>query len=194
MKHIGLTLALTVGITASTVILAVPADAAMTKSSAMRMMKTGQSMVCDYEHQDRDGAQQGTIYFSRGKMRGDFRVRAQGMGSFESHMIRDDRWQYTWGGPMGDRQGVKMSVDAMGAAGKKNKGFDADQEMEMDCREWREDASMFMPPSNVSFSDASDAMRQMGQMSQNIGQMKCQACDQVPAGAGREQCRQAMGC
>jgi hypothetical protein len=170
------------------------ADAALTKSSARKMMESGKSMSCDFRNQDGYGTQDGTIYFSKGKMRGDFTMQQQGMGTFESHMIRDKEWQYTWGGPMGESQGMKMRADAFESQGKKKKGFDTDKEVDMDCREWRENPSVFTPPSNIAFSDTTQAMQQIHQTANQMQQMKCQACDQAPPGEGREQCRRMMGC
>lgn len=101
-----------------------------------------------------------------------------------------------------------MRIDANAASAKKSKGFDTSEEVDMDCREWSADASKFVPPSNVEFTDMSQMMGQMraamgsvdgvrgadGTTGFDMQAMKCQACDQVPAGPDRDQCRQMMGC
>ncbi len=92
---------------------------------------------------------------------------------------------------MGGR-GYKTRIDALESKSKKN--FDADKEIDMDCNGWRENPSLFKPPSNITFTDSTQAMQQIQQTTGDMQKMKCQACDQVPAGPGRDQCRQMMGC
>jgi len=86
-----------------------------------------------------------------------------------------------------------------------------DEERELDCKPWKAVSSQFVPPAGVEFMDATESMVQMRVLQEGMmrgmpggapptgaapGNPKdmCSACDQAPAGAARQQCRQALGC
>ncbi|MCA9395908.1 MAG: hypothetical protein KC649_01955 [Candidatus Omnitrophica bacterium] len=170
------------------------AQSAMTAKSAEQMMKSGQSMKCSFKNWSENGQQSGTMFFAKGKMRGNFEISQDGYGSFASHMIRDDEWQYVWGGPMGQNRGFKSSVSSADGFRKKSKTFDTDEVMDMDCEAWSEDKSFFVPPADIDFSDMTQNLRQVQQATADMNQIKCSACDQIPDPQGRQKCREMMGC
>lgn len=199
-------------------ILGPEAHADMTRSTAERLMASGKSMTCDYKSQNEMANHEGTVYVSKGKMRGDYKVLDASSGPFNGHMIQDGSgWAYMWGGPMGENRGTKIRLDGHtnGPDQKpEGQGFDARQEMDMDCREWKVDESKFEVPSNVQFMDLSQmmgggfaAMAGAGTahrsargtpagntQAESAQAMKCQICEQVPDEESRAQCRQMMGC
>jgi hypothetical protein len=169
-----------------------PADAAMTRASAEQLMRSGKSLKCSLASNENGEAQEGSVYISAGKMRGDFEVTENGE-TYDGHMVQDGEWVYSWGGPMGEVQGIKMRAGASGGpAGPE--GFDASEEMSMDCMEWQPDASKFETPSEVQFMDMTGMGAGPGQMPGDLASMQCQACDQAPEGSERDMCRQMMGC
>ena len=169
------------------------AHAELTKSSMALLIASGQSVACTYQKQDADGSQKGTIYVAQDKMRGDIDVTGKD-GTFPMHMIREGEWMYTWGGPMGDAQGMKMKVPPPGAAPAGHaQGPDINEEMTMDCNPWPVDAGKFAMPSNVEFMDLGAAMGGMGAGGVDMKAMQCAACDQAPA-EEQAQCRQVLGC
>jgi hypothetical protein len=169
------------------------AHAAMTRTSAEALMRSGKSLKCSLSP-DRGGeVREGSVYISGGKMRGDFEVAGDGGETYDAHMVQDGEWVYTWGGPMGEVQGTKMRVGATAGPAAQD-GFDASEEMSMDCEEWRPDASKFETPSSVQFMDMTGmGMGAPGMMDGGIQAMQCQACDQAD-GPERDMCRQMMGC
>lgn len=188
------------------------AQADRMRSTAERLMTSGKSMTCDYRSQKEGADHQGTLYFQQGKMRGDFRVTEPGSGTYDGHMVQDGSgWMYMWGGPMGENRGTKVRVDAhKGRSGQRNEGFDTQEEMDLDCREWRPEASKFEVPSTVEFMDLSQmmggayaamagaggagSMQADGMQAGDMQAMKCQICEQIPDESSRGECRRMMGC
>ncbi len=192
MRHFFLTPVFTVLI--ATLIYAVPqADAAMTRASAEQLMRSGKSLKCSVSSTENGGAQEGSIYISAGKMRGDFEVSDPNGETSDAHMLQDGEWVYTWGGPDGGTQGTKMHVDASAGAGASDR-FDTAEEVNMDCMEWQPDAARFEVPAGVGFMDMTGMMAGPGQMPGDFAARQGQACDQAADGPDRDMCRQMMGC
>ncbi len=124
-------------------------------SSFSRLMALGQSVQCSFAKPD--GSQSGTIYVSAGKLRGDMQVR-EGNTTYPMYMIRDAQKMYTWGGPMGENQGMIMPIgmgrSPMGGPQTAN----MDEEMDFTCQSWSADAGKFEPPSDVQFQDMAQLM------------------------------------
>lgn len=174
---------------------AAPTGAAVTRTSAEALMRSGKSMKCSVDQSEGASRQTGTIYLTRDRMRGEFDVTEPGQGSFRANVLQDGDWVYTWGGPMGEAQGVKMKVDRSGGAASGSEAFNSHEEMEMDCSEWSAEASRFEVPRNVQFMEMSGmGPGAAGVMGGDMQAMQCQACDQAPAGPERDMCRQMMGC
>ena len=162
-------------------------------SSLSKLIASGQSVVCTYQTSDANGSQKGTIYVTQNQMRGDIDVTSPD-GTFPMHMIREGEWMYTWGGPMGEAQGMKMKVPPPGAAGPgRTQGPDMNETINMDCNPWPVDANKFSMPSNVEFMDLGAAMGGMGAAGIDMKAIQCGACEQAPP-EERDQCRQVLGC
>ncbi len=158
----------------------------------------------------------GDVYVSGGKMRTDFTstvVSGPAAGKkMVAHMIVDDTTSYMWGdGEMkfGLTMAKKDMLEVRPEAGNTptNKAaMDMNERSDYECGTWTPDESFFVPPADISFQDMSKiavpAPAKPGS-SQPVPNAKsgvtdadaaklCGACDQ--AGAGREQCRIALGC
>lgn len=183
-------------IAAAVILAAAPTvEAAMTRASAEAMMKSGRNLKCSVSMQESGATQTGEVYFSQGKMRGDFKMVQPGEGAFDAHVLQDGEWSYTWGGPMGGAQGTKIrAAEAGGGSGSGRDAFDTSEEVDMDCTEWTSDPSKFRVPAGVDFMDLSGMAGAAGAMGNSMAAMQCQACDQVPEGPERQMCRQMMGC
>ncbi len=172
------------------------ACAAPMNSSLAKLIAAGQSVACSYEKNDQGGLQKGTFYVAQNKMRGDMEVSQPGEGTFPMHMIHEGDWTYTWGGPLGEKQGMKINTAAVQAKrGPHAQGPDLNEEISLDCQPWPVDASKFNPPADVQFNELGWGM--LGTPSAAGGMdmqaLRCSACDQAPPDA-RDQCRQALGC
>ena len=190
-------------------LITVSAPAYAETTSLSRLIGLGQSVQCAYQTTDENGAQSGTFYLANQKMRGEIQVTSR-EGTYPMNMLNDGTWQYMWGGPMGDNQGMKISTAAArsGHAPGGHQGPDVNKEMDYQCKPWSTDASKFELPRNVQFMEMGSIMPpgMADAMSQNMADtgnadaggidmhaIQCGACAQAPA-EEQEQCRQVLGC
>ena len=69
-----------------------------------------------------------------------------------------------------------------------------DENIDYNCKPWIVDNSFFTPPSNIEFVDLSQEVLQIEETVEQVEEAQCSACDQLPAGQGKEECRQSLGC
>jgi hypothetical protein len=97
----------------------------------------------------------GTVHVSGTSVRADFTTTIAGMGPVESHMITDGSFAYTWTSMM--PRGFKMKVDSTQTAQAdatsqtSGEGMDAHQSYTYNCEKESPDATLFTPPSSISF-------------------------------------------
>src|SRR5579872_3913805 len=184
------------------------------KKSLFDFFSMGGSQKCTFT--DKTTGSSGTVYVSSGKMRGDFQSTNNGKATV-SHMINDGKYVYYWSD--GVKSGYKMSLDfvkqqaaqvsmAPGNNSSENQtpsqAVNMKQQADYSCGAWSEDGSLFIVPTDVTFTDYSTmmqgAMHSMtppaGSDGMTSGQKasECAQCDQVPAGAMRNQCKAALKC
>lgn len=168
------------------------AFAESTQNSMAALLASGQSVTCTYSKTDETPTQQGTIYVAEERLRADVTVTEADGTAMPVHMIREGEWMYTWGGPMGESQGMKMK--AAGAAAPGHQGPNMDEQMTMDCQPWTADNSKFQVPSGIEFHELGIGMgiaAPNGAM--DMSAIRCAACDQVPPDE-QVQCKQVLGC
>lgn len=159
------------------------------------LMVAGRSVTCTFERDDEMGHMNGTVYVSGENMRGNFSI-AQGSGErFDTSVIQDGEYGYTWGtSPFGEiATKIKLAVAEADSSDSSDGAPDLDEDFDYHCHSWNADNSMFVPPSDVDFQDLSAGMMQANDVMNSVDNAQCGACDQAPEGA-REQCRQALGC
>ena len=143
---------LLIGLSAGTALAATTAYAETNSFSGL--MAAGQSVECSYTKAD--GSQNGTIYIGPEKLRSDMQI-SEGGSTFPMHMIRDAQKMYTWGGPMGEKQGMIMPANMAGPMGGPQTA-NMDEEMDFSCRPWAADEAKFEPPSDIEFQDMGQLM------------------------------------
>ena len=170
-------------------------------TSLTKLLDAGQSLVCTYEKKEPNGKQSGTIYVAGRKIGGEIQVSSI-EGTYLMNTLYTDGWQYIWGGPLGETQGMKIQVSALHAQGspEATHGPDLNEDLDYQCKPWTVDASKFVLPSNVQFIDAAGMMPNTAMKSAATGgggmdmhAMQCAACEQVPE-EERAECKQALGC
>ena len=126
--------------------------------SFAELIALGRNISCDFSYvsADTNGAVAGTVYIAGEKMRGDFDMEQAGQ-LFESHMIDDGEFAYTWTvssqgtfafkSPVMDSEASEEAESSV----PPSRAVDMDHEVEYDCQTWRVDESMFIPPSDVEF-------------------------------------------
>jgi len=172
----------------------VAASSAMTLTS---LMSSGVAQKCTFNDTSSTSQSSGTVYVGGGKVRGDFTAVSEGK-TVQAHMISDGTTSYTWIDGMST--GFKMAMTAQtgsASSGQSSQGIDANKQLDYQCTQWAPDATEFQLPASVTFTDMS-AMMTGGSAGAAAGAStgasaaNCAMCDQ--AGAGRAQCRAAMGC
>jgi hypothetical protein len=89
----------------------------------------------------------GTIYLSGGKMRGDFETKDES-GTRKSHMIVDDKTTYIW--VDGQTTGYKL-VSEETQQSPVSAGIDFNQNYNYSCKPWVVNGVVFTPPAEINF-------------------------------------------
>lgn len=121
-------------------------------ASVISLLESGKNQQCTFSTVAEGSETAGMVYLANGKMRGDFTVKTSEMAVL-SHTIYDGTTSYVWTDTGGD--GIKMKVDlaTIAEAQQSNRSLDLKQNLQFDCKNWNVDESMFVAPSNVTFSD-----------------------------------------
>lgn len=168
-----------------------------TKAQSLKaLMAADTPQECTFQNSTDSSTSEGGVYLAKGMMRGDFTSTSGGQ-TFKSHMITKDGSVYTWVDNMDT--GFKTSIDADAQAktdDSQKQAVDINQELNYDCKSWSADNSTFELPANITFTDLGAMMKPKLDTSANTADKaaQCNACDQVPAGPSREQCKTALGC
>lgn len=126
-------------------------EVSVENTSLKQLMARGKDMKCTYTSTEEGAPSSGTIYVSKDKGRGDFTVREDGKTT-TGHMIFDSTTSYIW--MDGQTTGMKMAMNTSDAqANTSTQSVDPDKNYDYKCDSWRADASMFVPPSDVTFQE-----------------------------------------
>ena len=118
----------------------------------------GGNYKCDVESAGTNNDTTGTVYVSGADLRGDFTIVTSGK-TIESHMLKKDDMIYVWSSLM--PQGVSMKATAMmgqGSAATQGQGVSGTQSYGWNCAATGTDASMFVVPGGIKFTDVSAMM------------------------------------
>ena len=118
------------------------------QNSLKGLLTLGTSQQCTFN--DTVSNNSGTVYVSSGQMRGDFSAQVNGKTE-ASHMISDGQTSYVW--MDGTSTGFKMKFDASTQGNTQSQGVDANKNMDFNCSSWIADASLFIVPAPVKFTD-----------------------------------------
>ena len=135
----------------------------------------GRNVSCDFS-ETRDGAvaSEGTFYYDSASDR--IRLEAELVEDgerFESHMINDGNDIYVWTRNRAEEFAMKMVVPEEDPAAadtamptfedmeSEQSAVSMDSQVEYDCRGWRVDSSVFVPPADVEFMDPQAMMLEM---------------------------------
>ena len=128
---------------------------------------------------------EGVVYVAGDKSRSEFEMAAmEDQPAQQMFSINDKEWMYSWN-PV-TKQGMKAKIDEMdqGEPGEME-GYNpedinesdndyqemSNQDYEFKCENWRVDQKMFVPPTDVEFTDMNAMVEQMKQGTQNLKQV-----------------------
>ena len=160
------------------------------------------NQTCTFK--DEESKSDGKVFISNQRMRGDFTGYYNGQES-TSHMIVDTDKVYLW--QDNNTDGFSMSRDALedmqsdpDAQNPVQSNFDVNKKVDYSCASWNADATLFIPPSNVTFNDYTEMVEQSQEMMESSKnemmenkEAACNQCEQLPAEA-QGQCKAALQC
>jgi hypothetical protein len=168
------------------------------------LLSAGKSQKCTYSNEIDSASMNGVVYVSNGKVRGDY-VSASEEMMISGHMIYDGKYSYVW--TDGSKSGIKMAIDQEQQKQQEqsadnsvnNQAADMNKTFTYNCQGWARDESVFVPPSDVSFSTFEMPSAQPSNSvplgnEESVNQSACAACDNVPEGIARDTCKSQLNC
>ncbi len=152
------------------------------KDSLLSLFRLGKSMECTFAFSADGMKGEGTSFFTDGYVRVDSLYSGDAVGSepLASYMIQDtnSKLMYMWSSTIG--QGMKMTIpdeaDTKATSPEIPKtpagtppAMDMDTAVQYDCKPWNPDRSVFIPPTDVEFTDISAMQEMMESMQKGTG-------------------------
>jgi hypothetical protein len=140
------------------------------KGSLLGLLALGKSQECTFVVRTNGMVQEGTAFYEGGNARVDTLIKGAGTGDIASYMImqKDSNTMYMWGSAQGN-QGIKMTLPTETTPTSMNDSqtlTDApavtpDMDVDYNCKPWRADRSVFVPPTDIEFMDMSEMQKMM---------------------------------
>ncbi len=166
-----------------------------TSDSILSLISGGKNVSCAITYPDNKGA--GSIFVSDKKFAGDFTTKDSAGKDIAGHMISDGTFMYIWSASMST--GIKVNLanaKNMAQNSAISQGFNVNQKVDMKCSPWITDDSKFAVPATIKFQDMSQLLQQFQPKvtvaPQTGTQTGASPCDQIPAGAAKTACENAM--
>ncbi len=142
------------------------------KGSLLGLLALGKSQECAFVVRTDGMVQEGTAFYEGGNARVDTLIKGAGATDIASYMIMDknSNTMYMWGSAQGN-QGIKMTLPSEDSqtpspmnnpqGGASAPPVTPDMDVDYNCKSWRVDRSVFVPPSDVEFMDMSEMQKMM---------------------------------
>jgi len=160
------------------------------KASIKSLLGEGKNVACTITYPDAKGS--GKVYVADAKMRGDFSFPSGG-GEMKTSMIQDGEYMYSWSGAQGTKMNISQVATAFPTTDTPTTQTDLDVAVDMDCDNWSVDATMFVVPADVRFTDMSAMMEQMQKQSTEMKKTQSGACDDIADAQAKAACMSATG-
>ncbi len=177
-----------------------------TLASLKDLLTQGVSQQCTYSYTDEKmGKTDGVMLVANGKVRGSFSLTDPKGVVTAGNMINDGAFSYTWDDTTKTGMKIAMTEELkkMGEETVKDNPQVAEMNKKTDyrCKAWVVDASKFVPPTDIKFTDLSKMMENLNPSpkvsSTNDGESpttdQCAICDSLPTEA-QASCRTSMKC
>ena len=130
------------------------------------LIAAGKNVSCQITYSDGSGS--GAVYVSGKNMRGDFEITGSGK-NVKSHMISDGTYTYSWDESTSNgvkfKVGENVTAQSTAPLGKEpvtSTGQDSlEKKADTKCEAWTVDASQFVVPTSVTFTDMSEMMQKL---------------------------------
>lgn len=131
-----------------------PTAATNKTSSLLDLLSSGKNQQCTFKTVTSKSSTEGAFYIAGNKIRGDIKTTVDGKVQ-EINLIRDGEINYMWGSSLGNNTGIKMKISLEEVSkNQQTSGFiDPNNKLDYNCMPWTTDASLFIPPTNIKFTD-----------------------------------------
>lgn len=162
--------------------------------SILSLLQGGRNVTCTYSLETEGGTTSGTVYIAGDRMYGEFTTTVDNLQSFDSNVIRDNEYMYTWSSAV--EGGTKMKIveaeDNEAETEKDDTTKSLEQDVDMKCNSWTADNSKFIPPGDIEFTDLTSDVEKIDKMIQGVKDNNpADICSQFPAPA-QQQCLDAL--
>ena len=156
-----------------------------TKGSIKNLLAAGKNQTCTIKYPAGEQMGEGTVYVSGKNLRGDFAMTSAGK-TFDSHMIQDETYMYSWSSL--SPQGVKMKIAELEKvqASPTTESVDLNQEVDVNCSSWSVDSGKFTPPADVNFMETGTTPAQTQKLDPSV-------CNQISDPQAKASCLQSLG-
>jgi hypothetical protein len=170
------------------------------KGTIKDMLTSGKTSKCTFNLTNDAGNTSGTLYTSGNNARGDF-ITTSGGKNTNMYLIRNGETFYMWGDGFTNGIKMNMSVDQLASVVESDPSYsnlDPDENVDYKCDNWKEDKSLFTPPTSVKFSSFGNfapngTNRTSISPSANSNTDQCSICSSL-TGQAKAMCLQQFNC
>jgi hypothetical protein len=167
-----------------------------TNTTLAGLMSLGQNLRCTFNTNSTTGAStNGTVYISKGNVRGDFTVKAKDGKQDQMSIIRVGDTNYIWGSALPTGIKMTLALDKLTSGAQTSQYSTVNQKTNYNCMPWSVDPSLFTPPASVKFTDMTGLMpvSPTGAQTQNQGSSTTtNPCTGITDAAAKTACENAM--
>lgn len=121
----------------------------------------GKTLECSFRTDGEGMVTEGTAFFDNGKLRVDTMYQGTSSVADTSSLIISGDSMYTWADTKAGSFAIKMPVSTLKAGGTPQRDGEVSLQAKVryDCKSWRVDGSVFVPPATIKFMDISEMMK-----------------------------------
>ena len=133
------------------------------QDSLKNLLALGKTLECSFRTSDDGITTEGSAFFDSGKLRVDTMYTGASSSIDTSSLIISGDTMYTWSKTDAGEFAIKMPTAAVPAtsAGTRKGEVSLQNNVQYDCKPWRVDGSVFVPPADLTFMDMSAMMKGM---------------------------------
>lgn len=193
-------------------------DNGLFKGSFFDLLSANKNVRCTFEYDmdEQNASTKGEMYISGSKARGVFKIKTVNTPTeIESDVLSDGKIMYTWMNGVGFKMNleeIKKASNDINSADPKAKDNlkEFNQKADYKCENWVVDNSKFTVPTDITFSDMTDFIKNAPQMNKNlqektsgtapttsqgnVPEITCATCDSVPDATAKAECKKALKC
>ena len=137
-----------------------PSGSLVGQDTLENLFALGKTLECTFRTNDAGIVTEGTAFFDNGKLRIDTMFTVASNSVETANMIVNEGSMYSWSSTSDGSYAIKMPLSAPVAPTQAGtKSVSLQNRVQYDCKPWRVDGSVFVPPIDLSFIDMGDLMK-----------------------------------